>query len=216
MNTPLNVTWITVKQWYTLMLEKGVTHTCDDPSAPAVMIASKVEETNPEVDMAATYRLARKFGLSPEQKTFLFKMLQSLLPTRERLARVGKVQSPACTFCSAPEDNTAHLLSCTQSTAVTSPLLRCLSDHADNITPQKIVLLNIPTAESMELPVAWLVSTCLMMVWEDRVAGRVARLATCQAELKARLLVLKHTRWKHYTLHNSALLLEEMLNLHFE
>ena len=78
------------------------------------------------------------------------------------------------------------------------------------------MLLNIPTSESMKLHVAWLVSTCLMMVWEDRVAGRVARLATCQAELKARLLVLKHTRWKYYTLHNSALLLEEMLNLHFE
>ena len=123
------------------MLEKGVTHTCDDPSAPAVMIASKVEETNPEVYMPA--RLARKFGLAPEQKTFLFKMLQSLLPTRERLARIGKFQSPAGTFCSAPQDNTAQLLSCTQSTAVTSPLLRCLSDHADNITPQKIVLLNI-------------------------------------------------------------------------
>ena len=98
------------------------------------------------------------------------------------------IQSPACTFCSAPEDNTANLLSCTQSTAVTSPLLRCLSDHADNITPQKIVLLNIPTAESMELPVAWIVSSCLMIVLEDRVAGRVTRFATCQAELKMETL----------------------------
>ena len=166
--------------------------------------------------MPAAYMLSRKFGLAPEQKTFLFKMIQSLLPTRERLARIGKVQSPHCTFCSAPEDNTAHLLSCTQATAVTSPLLRCLTDHSEYATPENVVLLNIATSESMELPVAWLVSTCLMMVWEDRVAGKVARLSTCQAELQARLLVLKHTRWKHYTLHNSALLLEEMLNLHFE
>ena len=204
-----------MKQWYTILLEKGVTHSCDDPSAPAVLVSSKVEENHPDVDMSTSYTLARKFGLAPEQKTFLFKMIQSLLPTRERLSRIGKVPSPACSFCSAPEDNTAHLLTCTQGSAVTSPLLICLSDHSEDATPDNVVLLNLPTSESMELPVAWVVSTCLIMVWEDRVAGRVARLATCQAELKARLLVLKHTRWKYYTLHNSALLLEEMLNLHF-
>ena len=159
--------------------------------------------------------LARKFGLSPEKKSFLFKMIQSLLPTRERLARLGKVQSSACTFCEEEVDNTAHLLSCCQSSEVATPLLRCLTDHADNITNQNVVLLNISTAESLELPVAWLVSTCLKMIWEERAAGRTARLVNCQAEIQAQLLVLKHTRWKHYTLHNSALLLEEMLNLHF-
>ena len=54
-----------------------------------------------------------------------------------------------------------------------------------------------------------------MMVWEERVLGRVARLASCKAELYARLQVLKQTKWKNYTLQNSAVLLEEMLNLHF-
>jgi hypothetical protein len=119
-NPPLNVNWITVKQWYTILLEKDVTHSCDDPSAPAVLFTSKVEEKHPDVDMFTSYMLARKFGLAPEQKTFLFKMIQSLLPTRERLSRIGKLPSPACSFCSAPEDNTDHLLTCTQSSAVTS------------------------------------------------------------------------------------------------
>ena len=71
-----------------------------------------------------------------------------------------------------------------------------------------MTLLNIPTSECMELPVVW-------MVWEERVLGRVARLTTCKAELEARLKILKQTKWKNYTLHNSAVLLEEMLNLHF-
>ena len=186
-----------------------------DPNSPAVLIASKFEVKFPQVDWPSTYHLARKFGLSPEQKTFLFKMKQSLLPNRERLTRVGKIQSAACTFCLHPEDDTAHLFSCTQGAEITTPLLRCLSDHAGMITPQNVAMLNLTTAESMELPVVWLVSTCMMMVWEDRVAGRTARLVNCQAELEARLLILKHTRWKYYTLHNSALLLEETMNLHF-
>ena len=100
-------------------------------------------------------------------------------------------------------------------TEVTAPLLRCLADHVPNLTHQNLVILNISLTESMELPVTWLLSTCLMMVWEDRAAGRTARLTTCQAELQARLIVLKHTRWKNYSLHNCAVLLEEMMNLHF-
>ena len=48
-NTPLNVTWISVKQWYRLLFEKGVTHTSDDPSAPPLLIASKVELAQPEI-----------------------------------------------------------------------------------------------------------------------------------------------------------------------
>ena len=214
-NTPLNVQWITVKQWYRLLLEKGITHTSDDPSAPPLLIPSKFEQDNPEIDPPASYSLARKFGLAPEQKAFLFKMVQSLLPTRERLARVGKVQSPACTFCEAQEDNLAHLLTCIQGSEVTYPLVRCLAEQDGNISPQNLVLLNISVSESMELPVVWLLSTCLMMVWEERVAGRIARLNPCKAELEARLIVLKHTRWKHYTLHNSAVLLEDLLNLYF-
>ena len=131
------------------------------------------------------------------------------------LARVGKVQSPACTFCEAQEDNLAHLLTCIQGSEVTYPLVRCLAEQDGNISPQNLVLLNISVSESMELPVVWLLSTCLMMVWEERVAGRIARLNPCKAELEARLIVLKHTRWKHYTLHNSAVLLEDLLNLYF-
>ena len=142
-------------------------------------------------------------------------MAQSLLATKERLARLGKVHSPACTFCQAQDDNILHLLSCTQGSEITTPLTRCIAEHVGNISPQNLVLLNFSTTESMELPVTWLLSTCLMMVWDERVAGRTARLTTCQAELQARLIVLKHTRWKHYSLQNSAVLLEDMLSLHF-
>ena len=197
------------------MLERGVTHISDDHAAPPLLIASRIEQAYPEADLPSTYMLSRKFGLSPDQKSFLFKMVQSLLPTKERLARLGKVQSSICTFCEQEVDTTAHLLSCSQSSEVATPLLRCLTDYADNITNQNVVLLNINTSEPLELPVVWLIATCLKMIWEERAAGRTARLVNCQAELQARLLVLKHTRWKHYALHNSALLLEEMLNLHF-
>ena len=201
-NTPLNIAWVTVKQWYRLLMEKGITHSSEEPSVPAALIASKLETKHLDANWPNAYQLARKFGLSPEQKSFLFKMLQSLLPTRERLARVGKAPSSACTFCQDPDDNIAHLMTCTQGVEVTTPLRRCLEVHTGTLSSQDVVLLNFTTTESMELPLVWLIFSCSMLVWYERSAGRIARLVSCIADLKAMLLVLKHTKQKHATLHN--------------
>ena len=182
LNTPLNVIWITVKQWNQLLLERGTTHTCDDPDSPPVLIRSRLEESNPGTDFSHSYRLTRMFGLAPEQKSFLFKTTQNLLPTKERLHRSGKTPSPSCIFCNAPQDTLEHLLTCPHSTEVTTPLLACLASQVDNLTPQNIIHLNIHTPESWELPAVWLVSTCLMFVWEERMVWRRSRLDICQAD----------------------------------
>ena len=214
LNTPLNVTWITVKQWYQLLLEKGVTHTSEDPDSPPLLISSRAEENHPEVNFPTAYRLARKFGLSPDQKSFLFKMMKGILPTRDRLTRLRKVQSPSCTFC-GQLDSITHIISCTNSSEVTTPFLQCMATHVENSTPHNITMLNLETTESMELPIVWLIATCLGFVWEERVAGRQCRLDTFRAVMLARVALLRQTHWKHYSLHNSVVLLEEMINLHF-
>ena len=193
---------------------KSVTHESDDEDSPAVLKKSKFEMENPGVDFSSGYILRRTHGLSPEQKSFLFKMSQNLLPTRERLVRVGKVETPDCLFCNE-EDSATHFLSCTQGAEVLNPLMQCLIYQASGVNPHNLVLLNIATSQCNELPLMWLLSTCLIQVWSDRTAGRISRLGTCLSDLKARLLILKHTRWKYYTLHNSAVILEELLHQYF-
>ena len=186
-----------------------------DHDSPPVLILSSLEESSPGTDFSNSYRMARLFGLSPEQKTFLFKMTQNLLPTRERLHRVGKSPSPSCRFCDDPQDNIEHLLACPYSTQVATPLLACLSSQAGTLTNKNITTLNFSTSESWELPAAWLVATCLNLIWDDRVASRSTSIISCRAELSARISILRRTKWKHYTLHNSAVLLDEAINLHF-
>ena len=44
-------------------------------------------------------------------------MMQSILPTRDRLARIGKAQSSNCQYCDHIPYSTTHLLSCNYSTA---------------------------------------------------------------------------------------------------
>ena len=116
--------------------------------------------------------------------------------------------------CPEISDWTTHLLACTLSSDVSSSLVNCLSSYFPTITHEDIVLLNMQTKESLEVPLAWLVSTCISFIWEQRVQGKQARLVTCRAELLANEKLLRDTKWRHYTLHNCALLLEDMLNLH--
>ena len=117
-------------------------------------------------------------------------------------------------FCDQP-DSTCHIILCSNSSEVTMPLMNCLSTHLDNITPENIVMMNMKPPESVELPLTWLVATCLGYVWEMRADGKKAKLMDCKAILLAKVAMLKQTHWKKYTLHNGAVLLEEMINLHY-
>ena len=88
------------------------------------------------------------------------------------------------------------------------------SYHPD-VTAEDITILKVSTSESLELPISWLISTCLSFIWEERVRGVQAKLDQCKADMVSKLHLLKDTKWKYYTLHNSAVLLEDMINLHF-
>ena len=90
-----------------------------------------------------------------------------------------------------------------------------LTSYFPGTTPADVLRLNFDVTESVEMPTVWLVSTCLAYVWEQRVLGKVARLDTCRAELFAKVMLLRDTKWRHYTLRNDAVILEDILNLHF-
>ena len=84
-----------------------------------------------------------------------------------------------------------------------------------NISTNDIVSLKVPVQESLELPVAWLIASCLGHIWQERVQGKQAAIEVCKANLTSNLTVLRSTKWRHTSLHNSAVLLEDMINLHF-
>ena len=165
--------------------------------------------------MSVPYRISRSFGLSPEQKSFLFKLMQQLLPTRDRLTRIGRINSAACLHCPDTPDSTTHLLECSTTSQVSAPLVACLRTYVPNISTKDIVSLNVPVQESLELPVSWLISSCLGYIWQERVQGKQAVVEVCKANLTSNLTVLRSTKWRHTSLHNSAVLLEDMINLHF-
>ena len=141
--------------------------------------------------------------------------MHCLLPTRDRLERIGKVNSSDCPYCPGTTDNTSHLLECSKSSQVAVPLLSCIRFYVPSVAIGDIVILNIPVQESLQLPLSWLISFCLEYIWKERVLGKQAMVEICRANLNSNLAVLKSTKWKHTSLQNSTVLLEDMIYLHY-
>ena len=110
------------------------------------------------------------------------------------MIKISYQQENDCTFCDDQQDKLEHLLSCPQSLEVATPLLSCLTSQLDNITIKDITILNFLTSESWELSAVWLLSTCLMFVRENRVAGKRAKLDECRTELLAKVAILSNTK----------------------
>ena len=71
-NSPLNPVYMTVKEWYKLLLEKNITMREIDQEGRMELIPCKVEEREPTVLGSESYRISRLQGLSPMSKSFLF------------------------------------------------------------------------------------------------------------------------------------------------
>ena len=204
-----------MKQWCKLLLQKEVTHIWENGSDPPEMKLSKLELKFPTADLNSTYARTRLFGLTPEQKSFLFKFTYNLLPTKERLHRVGKSASAHCTFCPTYIDNTEHLFSCVNVSHLMEPLSNCLRIPLGNFTISAVISLNYENLESMEFPVIWLLVNVCNHVWDDRMSRKRTTAATMRNELLARVKMLMDTKKRHYVLHNSALLLHELISQHY-
>jgi hypothetical protein len=70
---------VPVRQWYQLLLERSITQTSEDPDSPPLLVNSSWKK-NIQKSTSQEYL---------DQKSFIFKMMQSLLPNRDRLARMG-------------------------------------------------------------------------------------------------------------------------------
>ena len=86
-HTPLNPVTMSLKDWYRYLLEEEVTHqhtTPGDLSSPLESRKNRMEEQDPHHDWNLSYDLSRMRGLSPDLKSFNFKLLNVLIPNSNR------------------------------------------------------------------------------------------------------------------------------------
>ena len=196
-NSPLNPLHLTIKQWYKLLVENSVTKREIDQEGRQELIPCKVEERDPAVTWNESYRISRLKGLSPDNKSFLFKLIHTLLPSRERINHLSPTASPQC-WCGSGEDETyQHLFfNCPKNQVAGQALLKCVRCYDQNLTEQKSLQLDMLGDDPFLLSSIVLLSAGLELIWNRRKVQKSTALFDMRAELELAVTIRRRSRSK--------------------
>ena len=125
-------------------------------------------------------------------------MINNLLPCQSRLFRLKmkNTPSPLCVNCDSGEsdDLIDALITCSMNTEKSTWLMTILQTHIAALQPKQVVLLDLgPLDESLRLPLVWLISSTLSLVWETRRENKQPTLHKIRSSLEAKVNILRKT-----------------------
>ena len=151
---------LSTKAWQLRLTRRLVTHSTDPQSGLTSLILSNQEEKMQSADWADIWANMRCPGLSPTEQSFLFKMVNGLLPSKSKLLRFGIEENDQCFFCNEKDDKD-HFLSCTQASSMgeaTRNILSELSPNKKEVSWQQICSLDLHLPPVQRLPAFILIS----------------------------------------------------------
>ena len=195
-NSPLNPIQLSLKQWYKHLLEITVTKEKVDNEGRMVPKKSKVEEREPHLDWQLGTHLSRMKGMSPETKTFNFKLINMLLPCRERTSQILRNNSPICTLCPAQaSESISHaLFQCVRNSRAAQYLLDLTKIFDSSVNQAKVLTFQVHTDPLYELPTVATLYTGLCLVWRNRHDRKGTTLYDIRAELECLIQALRKSR----------------------
>ena len=150
------------------------------------LIPYKAEEREPVVQWSDSYRISRLKGLSPDSKSFLFKLIHTLLPSKERIHHLTPASSPLCWCGNGEEESYMHLFyKCPRNREAAEALLRCVQAYDEKLTAEKSLRLEIAADEVFILPTVSVLATGLELIWQNRKLKKSTPLYSIRAELEA-------------------------------
>ena len=117
---------LTAKQWQTRLTENKATHVRDPTSGIVSLLPSPAEESWPDSNWSQSRLNLSLKGLSPNQRSTLFKLSNDLFPHSEQLQKFKLSSTAECQFCKK-SDGSLHFLTCVQAKNLGSFLQDCLS-----------------------------------------------------------------------------------------
>ena len=199
LETPLNVLYMSEKEWYTFLLEDKVIKEVRENGLEEYKLC-RVERLNPQTDWEKSWRLARLPGLGHDNISFLFRLLHQTLPTQERVARTKPGSSSLCKMedChSESEENLVHaLFFCEANDGVGLEMLNCLQDVQPGLGAEAALQLQLQVGEEDELPLVWVLGTILRLLWNMRQSSTKVRNYVIRSQLEADINLLRETRFR--------------------
>ena len=192
----MNIFTMSSRTWYRVLMEDRVTHS--GQGSQRSYTPCRAEVNNPAVDWERSWNLAATPGLSSDHSTFLWRMLHNLLPTQERLYRMGmpNITSDICSHCDLDViGNLDHsLLNCPFNDGAGQYLVAKLSVIIHRLKAEQITLLNIEVEECDKLPATFLIATVLSEAWQLRKEKRRGNMNLVRASLEAGVNIMRKGR----------------------
>ena len=161
------------------------------------LIPCKIEERNPTIAWNDSYSLCRLKGLSPDTKSFLYKLIHTLLPSKERVHHLTPTSSALCWCDSGEQETYEHLFfHCSKNRGAGEALLRCAKAYDQNLTLDKVLRMEIGADETFLLPTVVILATGLEYIWEIRKTTKNTSNFMMRAELEAAISIRRRSRLK--------------------
>ena len=197
-HSPLNVAVMSIKQWYQALLEDRVLMNPPTDTSPQSLIPVRVEILSPTIDWPQTWKLVRSKGLDSDLVTFLFKLQHCLLPTQDRLSRLGGSENGGlCKLCNTEIEDTLHaFFTCPHNMVSGNALLGYVQVAAPGLTQEGALKLLLETdmAEDETLASLYVLSAGLRFIWEKRTLKKQVALHEKRAEVEDKISILRKSR----------------------
>merc|ERR1712218_178812 len=124
-----NIFSLSTKQWQDRLTQRSVTHVRDPLTSSHSLVPTTAEEKAPQIDWSRCWANIRQKGLSPVQKSTLFKLCHDLLPNGNLLHKFKMTKSPTCQFCPETDDK-MHFMYCQQAGTIGKTVMSALSQSS--------------------------------------------------------------------------------------
>ena len=188
------ILFMSTKERQRRLTERSTTHLRDPLSGIPDLIYTNTEKHYNNISWNNAWLFKRTPGLTPDQKSWLFLWSNNLLPTNERLHRVGKQQANTCSFCNEI-DTRQHIFSCHFTSHLVKPLQRIINSCEDSpTTNDQLVCLDLTPPSTLRLPLAFITCEILRSAFEHRCSSKSPNLFRIAATIKAASKVFLQTR----------------------
>ena len=196
--TPLNVTTMSLADWYRLLVEQEITMV-EPNDGPREFIKCRAETASPDTDWGVSWRRARIKGLGSEATSFLWKLLHRLLPSEDRLARILPNSSLNCKLCPSPTkaDLNHCFFLCVSTKEVGTILLNMFKQHDTSVTAEKLLRLEFECEDANEMPLVWIFAQTALYSWGVRASGKIVDKMMTRAILESKISLLRETRYSN-------------------
>ena len=186
-NTGRDIISMTTRQWYIYLINKDVLKVFHEDGSESRRLC-RAEVLSPDINWESIWGKVRHSSLSSVTSSFLWKLVNNLLTTEERVYSTIGNTTAFCRYCS--NDVIANLKHCFFQCCLTKDVgswLVALSREFGPYDEEKLLKLDVDNNDAL----MWISANVLHFCWLKRTSSKKAEVQECLAQLEADTSMMK-------------------------